>query len=594
MTSRAIRTVLACMLASAPLLSLPAQQRPTSPRPARAPRPAVVPRADSLSRVWEALAPGARDRWADAWTEAWQDAWPALRATTPMLAEREELARAAHARAWEAVEGLGLSPTWPETPLVVAQPHVALAPLAPLDPLAPLAPLDPWPLLDIAAVGDLELHVQEALHAATSAEVDAWGPHVPLREPWLQGDPGDSLYRQARELLNKGEYRRAALAFRELSDRMPTSGYAADALYWQAFALYRIGGTPELRGAVEALEQQKARYPGARLQAESATLALRIRGALAARGDAAAAALVRTAAADSALRCDREEQAIRAEALNALSQSDPDGAMPILQKTLARRDSCSVTMRRTAVFLIGAKRRDAAGVALLSSVAREDPSVDVRASALEWLARAPNDEGLATLEALTRDTVARVQQGAVRALVRHPGARARQFVRTLVERDETPERLRLEALGAFDRERTTAEDVAWMRTLFGRTDNPRLKARLVSTLSGIGGADVEQWLLALARDPEQGSDTRRYALRRVGRTVTIAELARLYDGSAERTIREALIESLAQRTEGEATDKLLDIVRNGTDPQLRSRAISALSQKKDPRTLRLLMEIIDK
>ena len=42
------------------------------------------------------------------------------------------------------------------------------------------------------------------------------------------------------------------------------------------------------------------------------------------------------------------------------------------------------------------------------------------------------------------------------------------------------------------------------------------------------------------------------------------------------------------------TDKLLDIVKTGTDPQLRSRAISALTSKKDPRTLRLLMEIIDK
>lgn len=426
---------------------------------------------------------------------------------------------------------------------------------------------------------------------AWSGDVDAARP----RAPYLQGDPADSLYRLARELLNRGEYRRAALTFRELSTRMPTSGYAADALYWQAFALYRIGGTTEMRSAIDALELQKEKYPGARLQSENAALSLRIRGALAARGDAAAAATIRTAAGDSALRCDREEQSVRVEALNALTQSDPDGAMPILQKTLARRDSCSAPLRRTAVFLVGNKNRDAASVSLLSQVARNDPSIEVRAAALEWLARVPGDEALGVLEEISRDSSdSRVQQAAVRALVRHQSPRARQLVRTIVERSDSPERLRLEALSAFDKERATSDDVAWMRTLYGRTDNARVKARIVNTLANIGGDDVDQWMLAMARNVDESSDTRRYAVRRVGRTLPIAELAKLYDTSSERAIREVIIETLSARAEGEATDKLLDIVKTGTDPQLRRSAISALTRKKDPRTLRLLMEIIDK
>lgn len=421
------------------------------------------------------------------------------------------------------------------------------------------------------------------------------GARMRPRAPWLSQDPGDSLYRQARELLNGGEYRRAVASFRELATRMPTSGYAADAHYWWAFALYRIGGTDELRLAIEVLDTQKAKYPGARMLAQSDALSLRIRGALAARGDAASAAQLRSAAADSALRCDREEQSVRAEALNALVQADPAGAMPVLQKTLARKDSCSAPLRRTAVFLVGSRSAQAGGVALLSQVARIDPSLDVRASALEWLARAPGDEALATLEEVARDAgEERVQRAAVRALVAHPSTRARQAVRTLVERDATPERLRLEALGAFSRDRSTSDDIAWMRTLYGRTDNARIKARIVSTLSSIGGADVEAWLLAMARNTEESSESRRYAIRRVGKTLPIAELGKLYDSSAERPIREVLIETLGQRPEGEATDKLLDIVKTGTDPHLRGRAISALSSKKDPRTLRLLMEIIDK
>jgi HEAT repeat protein len=331
------------------------------------------------------------------------------------------------------------------------------------------------------------------------------------------------------------------------------------------------------------------------MQAETAALSVRINGALAARGDAQARANVRTAAGDSALQCDREEQAVRVEALNALTQSDIDGAMPVLQRILGRKDECSVMLRRTAVFLVGSKRRDNGAVTILSQVARTDPSVEVRAGAMEWLARVPGDDALSTLEELARDTTEeRVQRAAVRALVQHPSTRARALVRGLVERPETPERLRLEALGAFDKERSTAEDVAWMRALYGRTENSKIKARLVSTLSNIGGTEVDQWMLGIARNPDESSDTRRSALRRVGRTLPIADLSRLYDASAERTVRESVIEIFAQRAEAEATDKLIDIVKSGTDPRLRQQAISALTRKKDPRAMRLLMEIIDK
>lgn len=410
-----------------------------------------------------------------------------------------------------------------------------------------------------------------------------------------QGDPADSLYRQAHELLRRGEYRRAATIFRELPTKFPSSAYQADALYWQSFALYRIGGSTELRAALEALEQHRAKYPGAKNRTDAATLTTRITGALASRGDAAAIARLRNTATDSALRCDSEEMQVRAAALNALSQSDPDGAMQLLERTLTRKDECTAPLRRTAVFLVGSKRRDAAAVTLLSQVARSDPSYEVRASALEWLARMPGDDALTLLEELARDgTDERMQRTAVRALVANPSARARQYVRGIVERSETPERLRLEAVGAFDKERSTTEDATWLRTMYSRTDNARLKSRIIQTLANIGGQDMDQWMMTLARNPDESSEIRRYALRRVVRTMPIADVGRMYDAAAERPLRESLIEALATRPESEATDKLIEIVKTGTDPRLRNQAINALTRKKDPRSTRLLMEIIDK
>ena len=215
-------------------------------------------------------------------------------------------------------------------------------------------------------------------------------------------------------------------------------------------------------------------------------------------------------------------------------------------------------------------------------------------SAIEWLSRMSGDDALSALGELARSDSERVQRAAVRALVLFPGPKARQQVRALIDRTDVPERVRSEALAAFDKERSDADDIAWLRGFYARTDNVRLKQRVVSTLSRIGGTEVDQWFLSLARNPDESSEIRRLALRRVSQSLPVADVAKLYDASAERSVREELINALANRAEPESTDKLIEIVKTGTDPQLRRQAISALTRKKDPRTTRLLMELLDK
>jgi hypothetical protein len=55
-----------------------------------------------------------------------------------------------------------------------------------------------------------------------------------------------------------------------------------------------------------------------------------------------------------------------------------------------------------------------------------------------------------------------------------------------------------------------------------------------------------------------------------------------------------LISLYGSRKEPEAADKLAAIAKAGTDPEMRRMAISALSRKNDPRTRKLLLEILDK
>ena len=77
--------------------------------------------------------------------------------------------------------------------------------------------------------------------------------------------------------------------------------------------------------------------------------------------------------------------------------------------------------------------------------------------------------------------------------------------------------------------------------------------------------------------------------------------ANLYPPSRGRTIPPSRVRrwrprrtSRSNRPEAAATDKLIDIIKTGTDSRLRQQAISALTRKKDPRATQLLIELIDR
>jgi HEAT repeat protein len=415
------------------------------------------------------------------------------------------------------------------------------------------------------------------------------------REAWAPQDQADSLYRAGREALNRYEYRRAAQIFRQLRDRYPRSEYAGDAAYWEAFSLYRVGTIDDLRSGLRVLESQNNRYSRAEIQADAGALAARIRGALAVRGDQNAAAAVRLAAQANGQPCDQEDIAVRVEALSALSQMDGETVVPILRRVLARRDECSAQLRRRALSILG-RRGDTAAVATFVLVAKNDPDPSVRGEAINYLARQPGERVVDALEDLLRTSNdERVQRSAVRALSSHESPRARRSLRALIERSDVPEQLRREAIGSFERERSSAEDAAYIRSLYGRLESEKLRESVINAVGRLGGTDNEQWLANLVKNANEPMQLRAAALNRLGRTtLPIAEFSKMYDAATERGIREQVMNVLAYRKEPEATDKLIDIARTGTDPQLRRLAINYLTRKNDPRTQKLLLEILDK
>jgi HEAT repeat protein/TolA-binding protein len=443
------------------------------------------------------------------------------------------------------------------------------------------------------AIERSELDIKYGLSFAQNYDMNfsSGGKQVP--QGWAKSDPADSLWRLAREQLNRGDYRRAAAMFKEIPNRYSTSTYAADALYWQAYALYRIGGTSELQEGLASLETKKTKYPGARSQPDEAGLAARIASVLSQRGMANDAA-VRRALTAGGNECDREDQQVRLEALRALKQADAEAARTLTTKILNKKDECSANLRQNAIYML-MEKPDAAVVGTLVNVAKNDPSNEVRSTAVNFLGQQNNDQALGALEELSRASEnEQVQRAAVRALASSPNVKARTAMRSIIEKGEASENLRMAALDAFDRERSTAEDAAWLRGVYGKVDNPRVKARIANAIARIGGDANDQWLAALVKNEDESIESRMTALRRISQTMEISALSKMYDASSQRQIRETIISTLGDRKEAEATDKLIEIAKGGTDYRIRQYAISALTRKKDPRTTKLLMEIIDK
>jgi len=421
--------------------------------------------------------------------------------------------------------------------------------------------------------------------------------------PWQADDPADSLYRAGREALNRGDYRAAARTFARIAEQYPTSAYAGDALYWEAYAHYSIGETGELRAALRALDAQKARFPKAATRGDADALAVRVRGALARAGDNAAAQSVAEAATQgqSCARGNRDERDDeRVAALNALLQMNADQAMPILKQVLARRDACSASLREKALFLVSQKQTPETENILLDA-ARNDPDADVRKRAVFWLGQVNTDRASSALESMLASTTTseELREQAVFALMQQSGDRGSRAVRAIAQDASAPASLREKAVFWLG-QKQSPENATFLRDLFSRLSATRsdrddeVAQKILFSLSQMRGQGNDRWLMSIAADPKYSADVRKQAIFSAGQAgVSSADLIALYDKVSDNEVKGQLIWVLSSQNERAATDKLIEIAKRDPDVEMRKKAIFWLGQSQDPRVKQLLLDIIN-
>jgi HEAT repeat protein len=516
-----------------------------------------------------------------------------------------------------------VAPTPPAAPARPA-PAVPLTPVAPVTPMPAIAPVPGYGFdrLDVDELrrnaDEFRYNAQEMRDAAAKMRDDAmfatkdfrvavpfeYDSHfnfsfnfnslgdVGPRPAWAQGDAADSLWRLARETINRTDYSKAAQQFSEIVTRYPSSRYAPDAAYYEAFARYRVGTLDQLRQALKTLDANTSRVEYMSRKSDVPALRARILSALSSRGDRGADDELKKLYAQYPTICDQEQIQIKSQVLNSMYQSDPEGTMPLIRKQLDSRDACSADLRRTAVFLL-ANRPDEQKAALIAQVAKNDTVREVRRQAIEVLSRMPGEAAINTLQELMRDSDEQIQNSAVRALMRSDNPRARTAMRSLIDRKESPERQRIEAIQSYDRE-MTADDANYLRTLYAREPSDRVKEAIINALGRTGTEDNVSFLMKIAQNGNEPSSLRSSALNRISRmSLSVDDLGKLYDASDSRTMRRSLVNALGNRNEPAAVNKLLDIAKLSTDPEVKATAIAVLINKKDPEVNKKLAALIN-
>ena len=437
----------------------------------------------------------------------------------------------------------------------------------------------------------------------------SWGADVEQfatqpRAPWQADDPADSLYKAAREQLNRGDYRTAAKSFALIVERYPKSTYAGDALYWQAYAYYSIGEPSQLREALRVLDEQRRRYPRAATRGDADALSVRVKGTLARQGDAQSAEDISKIAKGTTEQCSRsgdDDDDQRMAALNALLQMNAESAVPILKQVLAKRDACSAGLREKAVFLLSQKRTPETEDIMLG-VVKNDPSREVRKKAVFWLGQVNTDKAAdALVQMLSSSAVDdEMKEQAVFAIMQQHSARGQAAVRAMAEDPKAPEGVREKAVFWLGQQKSP-ENATFLRGLYDKlagapegSSAESIRKKILFSLSQMRGQGNEKWLMEVAADPKSSIETRKQAIFSAGQAgVTTADLAALYPKLTDRELKGQVIWVMSEKRDPGATDRLMQIAKTDPDREMRKKAIFWLGQSNDPRAKDFLIEIIN-
>jgi tetratricopeptide (TPR) repeat protein len=461
--------------------------------------------------------------------------------------------------------------------------HVAPAPsVPPLPPMVtvPMPPLPPLPPLTF----DFDHRMLEMQHAMPSGErllssmasaevamhaaeraMERLGAHGLFESGWIGQsanavrDRENSYYEMGRNALDRRNWTEAVNRFDQAAQ---LKGPRTDAaLYWKAYAQGKLGQRAEALATIDAMVKA---YPQSRYLNDAKALELELKA--------------RTGPVSPEAQQDED---LKILAIQGLQHSDPEQAIPLLEKILGSSNGPKVKERALYVLALSSAPR---AQEILLSIAKGGGNPDLQRKAIEYLATHSRRDGRSRLEEVYRATGDPDVRIRVLRAYMSAGDRARLLAAAQTEQNEE---VRLAAIRYLGASGATAE----LGQLYDKETSKAIRLQIVRTLGSAGAVEPLQQIARAETDAE----IRLQAIRSfasVGRERSGTVLQDMYAKETTPEGKRAIIQALHAHNNAEG---LVAVARRESDPKLKEDIVRRLStMTKSKVALDYLMELLNK
>lgn len=369
----------------------------------------------------------------------------------------------------------------------------------------------------------------------------------------------ESRYEEGQQALEEARWQRAVDLFTLVASAKGTRSDAA--LYWKAYSLDKLAQKADALATVAELIKG---YPTSKWMSDAKALEIQVRQSV-----------------GQPVRPETEaDEELKLLALQGLQHSDPEQAVPMLEKIL--QSTQSPRMKERALFVL-AQSNSPRARQVLTTVARGTSNPDLQRRAIQYLGVHGGRENREILAQIyTSSTDVDVKRRILRAFG-VSGERARVLAAATSE--SAPE-LRAEAVQQLGIMGAHEE----LSQLYQKEATVPVKKQILQAMF-VGGNATR--LIEIA-NTESDPELRRAAIRNLGHMGaqrTSDALVAIYNREKNLEIRKIVIQSLANQNNAE---QLVAIARKETDIQLRKEIIGRLSHMRSKVALDYLMEILNK
>jgi hypothetical protein len=369
----------------------------------------------------------------------------------------------------------------------------------------------------------------------------------------------DELYSEGREALDEDRYDRAAEKFSELAS---LSGAQTDAaLYWKAYAENKLG---KRDSSLTTIADLKKRFPQSRWIKDAGALEIE----------------VKQSTGQPSHPESQPDEELKMLAITGLMNSDPQRAMPLLEKVL---NGPGTPKEKSKALFVLAQNGSAQSREILARIARGESNPDLQRKAVEYLGMFGGQQSRQTLAEIYASTS---DPSVKRAIIRSymiSGDKEHLFAAAKSEKDAS---LRADAIRQLGLVHAPEE----LRQLYAAETSPEVKKDILQAFFLSGDAKF----LAEAAQGEKDPEIRRTAIRNlglVGSEEAKQALLALYAKETNRENKEAILNALFIQGNAHA---LVTIARSEKDPELKKTAVSKLALMNSKEGNDYLMEILQK